>query len=187
MSTILPFVFQEPPDELNSDWTHGVLLVGLGDFPTMEWFEAARAYSSVARHLVDRALKQGVAWDDAHPALFMCRHALELYLKTAIPDWNAERSANGHNLSGLIARLRQDLQGRYRSENVEALCAFLRAFADIDPKAMVFRFPDGGLRSFGTSNHPSHEVWVDFRALEVSIGAVFDALDRVCLEGLRSG
>lgn len=187
MKPHLPLVFQEPPDGLDSDWTHGVLLVGLERFPTMDWFEAARAYSSVARHLVDRALEHGVAWDDAHPALFMCRHALELYLKTAIPDWNAGRAANGHDLSGLTARLRRDLQGRYRSEDVEALCTFLRAFAEIDPKAMVFRFPDGGLRSFGKSAHPSHEIWVDFRALKASIGAVFDALDRLCLEGMRSG
>jgi hypothetical protein len=187
MKPKLPLIFQEPPDGLDSNWTHGVLLVGLGGFPTMEWLEAARAYSSVARHLVDRTLDLGVAWDNAHPALFICRHALELYLKTAIPDWNTTRTANGHDLSGLTARLRQDLQDRYRSVDVEALCAFLCAFADIDPKAMVFRFPDGGLRSFGKSDHPSQEIWVNFRALKVNIGAVFDAFDRICLEGLRSG
>ncbi|MFC3322660.1 hypothetical protein [Mesorhizobium cantuariense] len=70
-------VFQEPPDELDADWTHGLLLVGIGQFPQIEWLEAARSYSAVAMHLVDRALSEGVQWDNAHPALFMCRHALE--------------------------------------------------------------------------------------------------------------
>jgi hypothetical protein len=64
-----PKVFQEPPDGLDSDWTHGVLLVGLRQFQSMEWLEAARVYSHTALHLIDRALSHGVEWDEAHPAL----------------------------------------------------------------------------------------------------------------------
>jgi hypothetical protein len=85
----VPSVFQEPPDEIDSDWNHGVLLVGLGTYPQLEWLEAARAYSSAAMHLLDRALQDGVQWDNAHPALFLCRHSVELYLKAAVPEWGS--------------------------------------------------------------------------------------------------
>lgn len=184
-SRALPLVFQEPPDGLDSDWTHGTLLVGLGNFPTMEWLEAARSYADVARHLVDRTLEHGVDWADAHPALFMCRHALELYLKAAAPGWSTNQRKNGHNLLPLIERLRRELSKRYRNQDVDTLCAFLRDFAEVDPKATVFRFPDGGPSSF--KGGCCHEIWVDFRSLKFSIAAVFGALDMVCLEGMRNG
>ena len=174
------------PDELDSDWTHGVLLLGVGQFQSMEWLEAARVYSDTALHLIDRALSQGVRWDDAHPALFLCRHSLELYLKAAIPDWRTAQVGNGHDLAALTNQLRRDLEGRYRAADVERLCAFLREFANFDPKAMVFRFPDGGAHSFKGKAHPDYENWVDFRGLKSSIQAVFSALDRLCLEHMAS-
>lgn len=183
-SRALPLVFQEPSDGLDSDWTHGMLLVGLGNFPTMEWLEAARSYAAVARHLVDRTLEHEVDWADAHPALFMCRHALELYLKAAVPGWNTDRRGHGHDLIPLIEQLRHDLSERY--QDVDKICTFLRDFAEVDPKAMVFRFPDGGHSSFKGGYCPGEEIWVDFRSLKFSIDAVFDALDMICLERTRS-
>lgn len=177
-------VFQDPPDGLDSDWTHGVLLVGVGQFRSMDWLEAARVYSSTALHLIDRALAQGVRWDDAHPALFLCRHSLELYLKAIIPDWGTLQGNNGHGLAALIDRLKIDLAGRHHATDVERLCAFLQEFSEFDPKAMVFRFPDGGERSFRRCATPNQEVWVDFRALKASIKDVFWALDFVCLNNM---
>lgn len=179
-----PKVFQDPPDGLDSDWTHGVLLVGVKQFQSMEWLEAARVYSATALHLIDRALVNGVEWDEAHPALFMCRHSLELYLKAALPNWDMQKRVNGHDLSPLIDRLKADLSGRYRAADIERLGSFLLEFSEFDPKAMIFRFPDGGLRSVGDSHGMDYEVWVDFRALETNIRAVFDALDRVCLDNM---
>ena len=176
-------VFQEPPDELDADWTHGLLLVGIGQFPQIEWLEAARSYSAVALHLVDRALSEGVHWDNAHPALFMCRHALELYLKTAISDWASIRVKNGHALAPLIDRLRLDLKAHYHHYDVERLCQFLQEFSEIDPNATVFRFPDGKGGSIEPRS-PHYELWVDFRALKLSAQAVFRALDLACLDSM---
>jgi hypothetical protein len=177
-------VFQEPSDELDADWTHGLLLVGIGQFPQIEWLEAARSYSGVALHLVERALSEGVYWDNAHPALFMCRHALELYLKTAISDWASIRGKNGHALAPLINRLRLDLKTLYHHSDVERLCQFLEEFSEIDPNATVFRFPDGKGNSTESKSLPHYELWVDFRALKFTAQAVFRALDLVCLDNM---
>lgn len=182
-----PKVFQNPPDGLDGDWTHGVLLVGVRQFQSMEWLEAARVYSATALHLIDRALANGVEWGEAHPALFMCRHSLELYLKAAIPDWGTPKRGNGHDLAPLIDRLKAHLSVRYHAADVERLTSFLREFSEFDPKAMVFRFPDGGLRSVEDSGM-DYEVWVDFRALKTTIRSVFTALDHVCLNNMgRNG
>lgn len=61
----LPPIFQEPPDNLDGDWRHGVLLVGLGEYQAMEWIELARAYRGAALALVERALSRGVEWAEA--------------------------------------------------------------------------------------------------------------------------
>ena len=180
----LPPVFQEPPDELDEEWTHGMLLVGAGQFPQWEWLEAARAYSETALRLVHEALNDGVRWNNGQPALFMCRHALELYLKAAIPDWKSLPGRNRHALAPLIDKLRRDLETRYRVSDVALLCDFLKHFSDMDPKATLFRFPDGSGGMIG--EEAPVEVWVDFRALQSNLHIVLDALDRVCLEQMAA-
>lgn len=180
----LPPIFQEPPDDLDSDWRHGVLLVGVGMVETMGWIELARAYRSAAMVLVGRALEHGVEWDAAHSALFLCRHTLELYLKAIVQDgtMTAPVSGNGHGLGSLGARLAQLLKGHYWAEDVERLCAFIDEFDAIDPKAMVFRFPDGGSRTFKGDYPPQgYEIWVDFRQMAKTLEVVFNALDTVYL------
>jgi hypothetical protein len=115
----------------------------------------------------------------------MCRHSLELYLKAAIHDWDGPKRGNGHDLAPLINRLKADLKDRYRAADIKRLSVFLREFSEFDPKAMVFRFPDGGLHSVGDNLGMDYEVWVDFRALKTTIRAVFDALDRICLDNME--
>lgn len=188
-SRTLPPIFQEPPDGLDGDWRHGVLLVGLGMYETMEWIDLARTYSSAALSLVERALAQGVEWDNAHPALFMCRHTLELYLKAIFPEWKSiAKSENRHDVGKLGSALKQLLDGKYRDEDVERLCGFIDEFGRIDPKSMVFRFPDGATRSYkaGELSIPDHEIWVDFHHLLETMIQIFEALDIIWLNRLKS-
>lgn len=182
----LPPIFQEPPDNLDGDWRHGVLLVGLGEYQAMEWIELARAYRGAALALVERALSRGVEWDEAHPALFLCRHTLELYLKAVLPDWKEhlpKEGRNSHAIAPLAVRLAEGLAGQYRTEEIERLCAFIDEFGKIDPKAMVFRFPDGATETFknATDSTPPVELWVDFRHLSETMVLIYDALERVRL------
>lgn len=176
-------IFQEPPDDLNSDWRHGVLLVGLGEYQCMGLIEAARAYRGAALALVERALSGGVEWAEAHPALFLCRHTLELYLKAVLPDWEAHRAnGNKHDIVSLAARLAEVLNDQYRMDEIERLCAFIDEFGKIDPKAMVFRFPDGAQQTFKRGiPKPDYEIWIDFRHLLETMVLIFDALERVWL------
>ena len=190
----LPPIFQEPPDDLDGDWRHGVLLAGLGEYQTMGWIESARAYRDAALALVERALSRGVEWDEAHPALFLCRHTLELYLKAVLPDWKdhlPKKDQNKHAVAPLAARLAEVLEGRYRTEEIERLCAFIDEFGKIDPKAMVFRFPDGATETFkkATDSTPPFELWVDFRQLSETMVLIYDALERVWLNsiGIQGG
>jgi len=71
-------VLQEPPDELDETWRHGILLNGGG---VNEYLELARNYRQSAESLLDSALRNGEPRDWGHPVLFAYRHALELYLK----------------------------------------------------------------------------------------------------------
>lgn len=185
---LLPPVFMEPPDELNETWTHRFLLIGHGDWQPLSDGELADVYRDATLQLIDAALDSGELWRSSFPALFMCRHTLELYLKSVIPDWrklagrDKGKKLNGHDIGIIAATLRDLLQSRYPTDQVEALCSFIEEFDRLDPKAMAFRFTDGARASFGASEPhqtPPVEIWVDFRNLRTSIVAVFDALERL--------
>jgi hypothetical protein len=69
---------QEPPDDLDETWRHGIFLNGGG---VDEYLELARSYKQSADALLNSALKSGEPRDWGYPVLFAYRHALELYLK----------------------------------------------------------------------------------------------------------
>lgn len=180
-------IFTDPPDTIEEEAHCGVLF---SPEPIMSWLEAARVYGDTAKHLIARAIKNGVPWDEAHPALFMCRHVLELYLKALLPDWKERKKkyaqAHSHSIGYLASELREILSSRYNKQDIEELCQFLDTFDSIDPKAMVFRFPDGAIGSYGQDNKPDYELWVDFRNLRDSFDAVTHVLDHLCLRKMET-
>jgi hypothetical protein len=178
----------DPPDGLDESWTHGFLLVGHGDWQPLSDGDLAEVYREATLRLIDAAIDSGELWRSSFPALYMCRHTLELYLKSIVPDWrNLSKPSkgakpNGHDIGILAATLRDLLNSRYPADQVEALCSFLEDFDRLDPKAMAFRFADGARNSFEKSKHhqtPPVEIWVDFRNLRTTIVAVFDALEKL--------
>lgn len=185
---LLPPVFMEPPDGLDESWTHGFLLINHGDWQPLSDGDLAEVYRVATLRLIDSAIESGDLWRSSFPALFMCRHTLELYLKAIVPDWRKlprqrkGMKSNGHDIGILAATLRDLLKSRYPNDQVEALCGFLEDFDMLDPKAMAFRFADGARSSFDKSEHrqaPPVEIWVDFRNLRASIASVFDALEKL--------
>lgn len=184
---LLPTVFMDPPDKLDETWTHGLLLIGHGDWQPLSDGDLASVYRDATLRLIDAALDSGDLWRSSFPALFMCRHTLELYLKSIVPNWRnlagqSKGNKNGHDIGIISATLRDLLKSRYPDGQVEALCSFIEEFDRLDPKAMAFRFADGARASFSNSgphSAPPVEIWVDFRNLRTSIAAVFDALERL--------
>ena len=185
---LLPPVFVDPPDGLDESWTHGFLLIGHGDWQPLSDGDLAEVYREATLRLIDAAILSGELWRSSFPALFMCRHTLELYLKSIVPDWRKlskpgkGTKPNRHDIGILAATLRDLLNPRYPADQVEALCSFLEDFDRLDPKAMAFRFADGARNSFEKSQPhqtPPVELWVDFRNLRASISAVFDALEKL--------
>lgn len=186
-NTLLPAVFMDPPDGLDETWTHGFLLIGHGDWQPLSDGDLASVYREATLQLIDAALDRGDLWRSSFPALFMCRHTLELYLKSIVPDWRKladqkKGKKNAHDIGIISLTLRNLLKSRYPVDQVEALCRFIEEFDRLDPKAMAFRFADGARASFSHSDphrSPPVEIWVDFRNLRTSIVAVFDALERL--------
>lgn len=174
-------IFQEPPDGLDSDWRHGALLVGLGQRAQMEPIELAQSFHDAAKHLLDRALRDGLGWEAVHPIVYQYRHALELYLKAILPP-----DKRNHDIGRLRQRLKDLLQGRYRSDHIARLLGYIEEFERIDPSSTVFRYAEPAAAVYARHQAPSPpcEIWVDFRHLEQTMDAVFWALHHVWLRGL---
>src|SRR3954452_24858892 len=75
-------IFQEVPDELTEDWTHGVLIGGMATEASD--VAVAEAYMCAAEELIDPAIRSGEAWRFTYPILFLIRHALEIHLKAIL-------------------------------------------------------------------------------------------------------
>ena len=71
-----------------------------------------------------------------YPILYLCRHALELYLKDALP----QRRRPSHNLRPLIDDFRLLLRDRLNTDIPRSLRDDLYALADIDPDGQSFRY-----------------------------------------------
>jgi hypothetical protein len=80
-------VFHEPWEEtgeLDDPWTHGVLIGGMAS--PSDRLGLAHDYAQAAANLVDAALVSGEPWRLCFPFFYLYRHALELYLKNALPQ-----------------------------------------------------------------------------------------------------
>jgi len=154
-------ILQDPPEDLDETWTHGILLNGGG---LCEYLELARNYKRSADALLDSALKAGEARDWGSPVLFAYRHALELYLK--IIGRNEELT---HSLRGCVEQIEKQHQQKIGSPVRE----WILEFDKIDPRGTTFRYAD---EEAGTLQYT--EFWVDFMQLKYAMGVVFEALDR---------
>jgi hypothetical protein len=71
-------ILQEPPDDVDETWRHGILLVGGG---VDRHLALAPNYRECEEAMLEAALKSGGPRDWGFPVLFAYRHTLELYLK----------------------------------------------------------------------------------------------------------
>lgn len=163
-------ILQEPPDDLDETWRHGILLNGGS---VNEFLELARNYRQTAEAILDSALKSGEPREWGYPVLFAYRHTLELYLKII-----GDIEEDTHSLSGCV-RLVEKHHGQKIGSPVRE---WIMEFDSIDPVGTAFRYADDQKR---TLSHA--EFWVDFAQLRYAMELVFKMLDSAILRVGASG
>ncbi len=163
-------ILQEPPDDIDETWRHGIFLNGGG---VNEYLELARSYKQSAEALLNSALNSGEARDWGYPVLFACRHALELYLKII-----GEIEQPIHSLESCV-RLAEKRHGHRIGSPIRA---WIIELDKIDPKGTAFRYADD---QAGTLEYVEH--WVDFLQLKYAMSYVFQMLDNAILRSGVSG
>lgn len=157
-------IFQEVPDDLDEEWTHGVLLNGMYTRPMIE---VARSYKYAADELVKEALSVQETHLLGYPIFFIYRHTLELYLKLILDDQTEARKI-GHDLGCLIRAVEEKLGGQAS----EWTRSRLHEFDEIDPTSDLFRYADRA------PDHPQHiETWVDLCQLKSVMDQLCEAFE----------
>jgi len=124
-------LLQEPPDDLDETWRHGVLWTG-GD--GQKRFELARHYRYVAEKMLEQALESGALGDLICPVLFAYRHTLELYLKSL-----GEIHKHTHSLTECV-KLVEERCGRTLGSQAKG---WIEELDSIDPHpGTTFRYED---------------------------------------------
>ncbi|MBK8477260.1 MAG: hypothetical protein IPL39_13465 [Opitutaceae bacterium] len=157
-------LIQDPPDDLDETWRHGILLVGGGRY---EYLELARSYRHVAESMLRTALEKNEVDGWAYPVLFAYRHTLELYLKLI-----GEIDEITHSL----ARCVQLVEQRRKVTLPPPIREWILQLEQIDPAGTAFRYVDDDM---GCSRYFEH--WFDFRHFQFAMRRVFDALDMAIL------
>ncbi len=144
-------------------WIDGVLVGGMASEP--DRIALARAYRDAAGYLIDSALASGEPWRLSYPIFYLYRHALELYLKAALPQPRPV-----HDLQPLIGQFAELLRRRIGVDIAADVRDDLLAFAAIDPDAQGFRYTD---TTRGERRVLPGEYWVSLRDLQRLMEEVF--------------
>lgn len=163
-------ILQEPPDDLDETWRHGILLNG-GDVGA--YLDLARNYKQSADALLDSALKSGEPREWGYPVLFAYRHALELYLKLI-----GEIDVPTHSLRDCV-RL---VEKRHKQKLPSPIKDWIIEFDNIDPFGTAFRYADD---EAGTLQYT--EIWIDFVQLKFAMGRTFKVIDDAVIRAGMTG
>ena len=161
-------LLQEPPDDLDETWRHGIFLNGGG---VDQFLELARSYRQSADTLLDSALKSGEPREWGYPVLFAYRHALELYLKIL-----GDVQDPIHGLEKCIQRV----ENRHGQKIPPPVREWIIELDKLDPRGTAFRYADDDA---GTLRYA--EYWVDFVQFKFAMSKSFECLDHACLHLMR--
>ena len=162
-------ILQEPPDDLDETWRHGILLVGGG---VDGYLSLARNYRECAEALMERALKSGEPRDWSFPVLFSYRHTLELYLKII-----GEIGNHTHSLRECVLLVEK----RHGERLPSPARGWIIELDEIDPNGAAFRYGD---EEAGRALRYV-EYWVDFVHFKFAMTRVFRMLDTAILNAAR--
>lgn len=163
-------ILQDPPDDLDETWRHGILLIGVG---ADGYLALARNYRESADALLDLALNSGEPRNWGYPVLFAYRHTLELYLKIV-----GEIDEHIHSLKECV-RL---VEKRHGERLPSPARHWIIELDEIDPAGTAFRYADD---QTGTIKHA--EYWLDFVQFRFAMARVFRMLDTAILQAVGAG
>lgn len=162
-------IFEEPPDELNEEWRHGALWLGLEH--GQNFFEAAVQYKTAAGILTKNTPRLAEGYEILAPVLFLYRHSIEAAFKGIIQKYDGNIDLYGlyqHNLARLLDRV-QTIIAAAGYSLPEWAGKIVMEFHREDPKATGFRYPQAT---------DYKEIWVDFRRLQFKIDRLFSGLHK---------
>lgn len=163
-------IFQDVPENITEDWTHGVVVGGFGTYRNR--LLIAQSYKKAGDQLFDSVLDN---LDDpnntlqlAYPMFFVYRQAVELYLKIIVPPEFTKKNKEKkiHNLKTLVNKLDRICQVNYDVDLPDWVKERLYEFEEIDP-GTSFRYDNPN------SEHLHVELWVELRQFRLMI-------DRLC-------
>lgn len=156
-------IFIDPPEEVNEDWKHGIVFGGLSQIGDIMFL--ATSYKLAGDRLIDVAINNQEAFQLYCPIIYNYRHAVELYLKSAIG-----KHKQSHDLTYLLDKLKQKLKKDFNSEIPSWFESIVKSFSEFDPTSTTFRY--GG----GQNND---EVFVDFNQLKTVMQWIADSFKNI--------
>ena len=161
-------VFQEPPEELDGTWTHGILINGMA---LRRHLDVARAYKTAGDALVEQALSNYPPYELDYPIFFTYRHAIEIYLKIIVDyAFAPEREKKPHSLKGLIRKIEE----KYGANLPDWMEARIADFEEIDPKSTSFRYAEAM-----PNGVKGEELWIDLHQLKVVMHTLCDNFEKI--------
>jgi hypothetical protein len=165
--------FRDNPDDLGEldESRIDVLLVG-GMASGTTQIEMADAYSDAAIELIELAMASGDQWRLSYPILYLCRHALELYLKSII-----QKAEPKHNLEPLVEQVESILHEQLGESLPTDLRADLFTLATIDPDGQSLRYatsPKGEMIML------PGEYWVSLTDLQQLMKIMGSGIKKAC-------
>jgi HEPN domain-containing protein len=158
-------MFMEAPDELDESWTHGALIGGMVSCGTD--YMVARQYWESADALVDLGLRDQEMWRYAEPACFLYRHAVELFIKSILPQ-----PKKGHAIGPLVVELEEYMTSKGIGLP-QAVKDALLEFDTFDPRGTAFRYSDQAFHDF------PGEHWIDVVHMKRTMGPILAGLEKL--------
>lgn len=165
-------IFEEPPADLDETWTHGALVGGLA-WATQP-HDIAASYWRAVDALIDAALQGRTPERIIYPVLFLCRHAIELSLKTLVPN-----HSHNHKLPCLIQSADAVAHQILEQSQADWLTERLTEFAEVDCRSTAFRFAYAGSNDRVRSDG---EWWIDLHHLKRVTAGVHQLLEQLAAD-----
>lgn len=159
-------IFQEPPEELDGTWTHGILINGMS---LRRPLDIARAYKTAGDALVEQALSNYPPYGLDYPIFFTYRHAIELYLKIIV-GYVLDSEKEPHSLE----RLKRKLKEKFDVSLPDWMEARITDFHQIDPKSTTFRYAEDM-----PNEAKGGELWINLHQLKTVMRTLCSSFEEV--------
>jgi hypothetical protein len=159
-------IFQDPPEGIEEDWS-GFLIGGMAQSGDME---LARAFKQAGDAVVGKALRSSdLSYEFSYPALYLYRHAIELYLKLVV-----DPKKRDHRIDELASEFQSMVRTKLKQEVPNWVMERIRELADIDPNSFSFRYTKDRR---GRRMMLPGEFWVSFRHLRRVVNVLATGLE----------